>query len=210
MTDRPIIFSGPMVKALLEGRKTQTRRILNPQPYSFNHPENGQRTWNASGQVGGRICRSDRELLDLHRKPSPGDRLYVRENIKGEHTAYDSSFSYEATGDQVRWRNRADADWLESYPRPLIPSIHMPRWASRLTLTVTEVRIERLNDISEADARAEGVSGNASGAWGSEGLIEDFADLWNSIHGPDAWDANPWVCAVSFTVEKANIDRGAV
>lgn len=175
---KPIIFSGPMVRAILEGRKSQTRRLLKPQP---NSGPDGKMVNLGSGSWG----LSDGILSGEWKLASPGDRLWVREAWAkdgdcplqyraGPHVADD------ALG--VRWR----------------PSIHMPRWASRITLEVTEVRVQRLQDISEEDARAEGVRGNASGPWGCEGVIEDFSDLWESIHGPGSWDANPWVAAITF------------
>jgi hypothetical protein len=91
-----------------------------------------------------------------------------------------------------------------------VPAIHMPRWCSRLTLVVADVKVERLQDISEADAKAEGVDAismadvRRQAAWSARG---DFAQLWNNINGPNAWDENPYVVAVSFDVTKANIDR---
>ncbi len=94
------------------------------------------------------------------------------------------------------------------------PSIHMPRWASRMTLTVTDVRVQRLQDISEADAVAEGVIHDSFGGWrGHEGTIGyptaiwAYHHLWNSLHGPGAWDANPWVVALTFNVQRGNIDQ---
>jgi hypothetical protein len=97
------------------------------------------------------------------------------------------------------------------------PSIFMPRWASRLTLTVTDVRVQRLQDISEADAVAEGIQPLNSGfgyydPTGSQGAAftwaaDAFGHLWNSLHGPDAWDKNPWVAAYTFTVQHGNIDE---
>lgn len=186
MTDRPIIFSGPMVKALLAGRKTQTRRVLNP-PYGFlEYLRDG--TWRP-------ICT----------KFFPGDRLYVRE----------SACWVSAWG----WRYRADNDDLTDKRESgevgrWRPSIHMPRSASRITLTVTEVRVERLQEISNEDAIAEGIKphGHAFTGYGNQSDVwmapyDSFRSLWNSLHGPDAWDANPWVVAVSFTVDRQNIDH---
>jgi len=90
------------------------------------------------------------------------------------------------------------------------PSIYMPRWASRLTLLVTDVRVQRLQDISEADAIAEGIIPTANSQTidcATERPSDGFRALWNSIHGPEAWDANPWVAAISFDVVRANIDE---
>jgi hypothetical protein len=85
----------------------------------------------------------------------------------------------------------------------------MPRWASRLTLIVTDVRVQRLQDISEEDARAEGIFTPEIGYvnLGKKAPVIQYAMLWNSLHGPDAWDANPWVSAITFTVHHGNIDQ---
>lgn len=216
MTDRPIIFSGPMVRALLEGRKTQTRRVLNPQP--------------DAGQFFGRmtyveaqnllICRNATGMRQDIRIPyAPGDRLYVREAFSYDRLDVDR----DGTLPPWYWAD-GNPDWGD-WTRPK-PSIHMPRWASRLTLTVTEVRVQLLQEISEADAVAEGVEPLHTGffPYGITTFMTTFIGdrevpaqccrtarksyemLWNSLHGPDAWDANPWVGAVSFSVQKENID----
>jgi len=197
MAERPIIFSAPMVRALLEGRKTQTRRIIKPHPVLNSAglwvwpPYDSRitkKTWRG-------FCQTDDEGLRTFLTIGNalpyrgGDRLWVREATirtpAGVAYVADGNDHYGAGG-----KLRA------------IPSIHMPRSASRLTLTVTDVRVERLQDISEEDARAEGIRGNAGGAWGCEGLIEDFTDLWESIHGLGSWEENPWVAALTFTVER--------
>jgi hypothetical protein len=190
MTDRGILFSATMVRALLDGRKTQTRRILRPPYGTLEYRPDG--TWRP-------ICT----------KFFPGDRLYVRE-----------AFSYEAmdidrNGFMPPWYWADGNPTSGDFTRPK-PSIHMPRWASRLTLTVTDVRVQRLKDISETDAEAEGVNpclcghqcpdGEHGGCCAMYDPVEAYRSLWNSLHGPDAWDANPWVCAVTFTVRRGNID----
>ena len=136
-----------------------------------------------------------------------GDRLWVREAV-----CWVSRWG---------WRYRADDDDLSDKREAgevgrWRPSIHMPRWASRLSLTVTEVRVQRLQEISEADAAAEGCEatgwrptyGNPDNAGFEESIPakDAFADLWNSLHGPGAWEANPWVAAYTFTVQRGNID----
>jgi hypothetical protein len=189
MADRPIIFSAPMVWALLDERKTQTRRVLKPPYGTLEYLRDG--TWRP-------ICI----------KFFPGNRLYVREQCATwvgdlQHAVY------RADATEEEWENlRHDAKlglWK------LRPSIHMPRWASRLTLTVTDVRAQRLQEISEGDARAEGAApqleDQPQAIPGMDGHRGDFRDLWNSIHGPGAWDANPWVCALTFTVHRCNIDQ---
>ena len=217
MTDRPIIFSAPMVRALIEGRKTQTRRVLKPQPQPL--PEGMLCKWHIPGKhVGFNMTNEQMHRLGPQFAPfGPGDRLYVREAHKliDQHCDYRADWP-EANQRRFRWR----------------PSIHMPRWASRLTLTVTDVRVQRLQDISEADAGAEGIRRanviidahchggvhtevSADRYWngtepddfeGFEGGVIAFEALWGKIHGPAAWDANPWVCAISFNVRKGNID----
>ncbi len=189
MTDRPIIFSAPMVRALLEGRKTQTRRMLNPQP-------GGIKSARILGSGWALAPESNRCSVDwTPPRYAPGDRLYVREacHVDGRDVNY-----------------RADAPVGSEPPGPWRPSIHMPRWASRLTLTVTDVRVQRLQDISAYDVQAEGACELACVPPNDEDEAEAqaiFRDLWNSLHGPAAWDANPWVVALTFTVQHGNIDQ---
>ena len=172
MTDRPIIFSAPMVRALLDGRKTQTRRL-------------------ASAFAWQRV--------------QPGDRLWVRE-----------AFNTFGGGDPgvlvwaADWRENAKARGLDNIPETepkWRPSIHMPRSASRLTLTVTDVRRQRLQDITRGDAKAEGVPRLHPIADDDPSTpIDAFGDLWDALHGEGAWDANPEVIALTFTVERRKID----
>ena len=230
MTDRPIIFSGPMVRALLEGRKTQTRRLLpkaHPRcphhnqirmdvlTYDPQRPE----AWYWDGV-------HDRVGASYPIPYAPGDRLYVRE----AHALVPSS-AYRMSPGVPYAVNDEDGSqacvfregWERSKPGTgWRPSIHMPRWASRLTLTVTEVRVQRLQDISEEDAWAEGCKPGElndrggpfpaeqrhpkGGTIGWDCARDWYADLWDSLHGPDAWGANPWVVAVTFTVDRRNID----
>jgi hypothetical protein len=230
MADRPILFSGPMVRALLDGRKTQTRRTLNPQPYDFPHPSDGHRCWNASGVPGGRICISDRSLLDLHHRPAPGDRLYVREEWFST-PAYDDLSPSQMGGDEpLRYKaDDATFNWGEADGSRVgrrRAGMHMPRWASRLTLAVADVRVERLQAISEGDAIAEGIEDVTAevasrdtslrfwrryrdGGWNGyvDNPIASYASLWTEINGAGSWEANPWVVAVSFDVEHRNIDQ---
>lgn len=219
MTDRPIIFSAPMVRALLDGRKSMTRRVLNPQPIE-----------NATFQGiarDGRALFSSGCFFGKARLPyAPGDRLYVREGVRGEElpdgqdgVRYRADYAFipiEGINAPARWlKLHTYADHSGHPVGPWVPSIHMPRWASRLALTVTDVRVQRLQDISEEDAIAEGCdpvhfapggsTGNPSDGWLS--YSEGFRTLWNSLHGADAWDQNPWVCALTFTVQRGNIDQ---
>jgi hypothetical protein len=245
MADRPIIFSAPMVRALLDGRKTQTRRVVKnvpPQPAPNCHPSHtarhpapyldaycGGKPTPANPRGMGRNWHwwqvDDRPGVEAFRLPyAPGDRLWVREAWAPNEVA---------PGEPIFRADYGQANGVQSYNlrdgsceaavSNWRPSIHMPRWVSRLTLTVTDVRVQRLNDISEEDAIAEGIDmdqapGTAAWGWHDYGRGDSlakryFADprnsyrtLWNSIHGPDAWAANPWVCALTFTVARGNID----
>lgn len=220
MTDRPIIFSGSMVRALLDGRKTQTRRVLKPQPpedvTSLEGPE-----WYARAVVDrfGELQPGPDQFgvytdeWGTRVRFQPGDRLWVRENFAMGFDYDDDEKPigevpkpfYAATYDGVRWYDTDKDEWRDA-PR-WTPSIHMPRWASRLTLHVTGVKVERLQDISEADAIAEGVEDCDEAR---NIIYEDhrtaFVDLWKRLHGLAAWAANPWVVAVTFKVVRANID----
>jgi len=248
MTERPIIFSAPMVNAILAGRKSQTRRVLKPQPpteeafpgssfgldraiadrvklYSQNdydrlpkHPTK----WELTGSVG--VARDAGFPKTYDARHAVGDRLWVREAWAPVNDDGDRWIDYRATprlpGSVKRaagWDNAPDDPEALRWRSP----IHMPRWASRLTLTVTDVRVQRLQDISAADAIDEGFSDRSIRAflpaayglpdWPDEwcGLPGDaYRRLWDRLHGPGSWDANPWVTATSFTAERRNIDGG--
>lgn len=209
MADRPILFSAPMVKALLEGRKTQTRRIIKPQPpidvvrhcwyhaplYGFTRDHDVTGNWHVVRLLAER-----------------GDRLWVREAWK-PYSTFDHLPPREMPPSRVFYL--ADETYSPSGSRGR-PGIHMPRWASRLTLTVTDVRVERLQDISEEDARAEGCPVSWDGkpydppppevdSWQGYGRAS-FCLLWSKINGPGSWESNPWIVAYSFTVHIGNID----
>lgn len=211
MGDKPIIFSAPMIRALMAGRKTQTRRVLKPQPtLPWGSASHAGKSWWTHDSLTGDVIETWRLRYAV------GDRLYVRE-----------AFSYETldvdrNGFMPPWYWADGNPRSGDYMRPK-PSIHMPRWASRLTLTVTDVRVQRLQEISEADVLAEGcpldphyhdTTSDGSnphmvnidaGRWQSPRAW--YHQLWNSLHGPDAWGANPWIVAVSFTVQHGNIDQ---
>lgn len=225
MTDRPIIFSAPMVQAILSGRKSMTRRVLKPQPtLPWGSASHAGKSWWTHDSLTGDVIETWRLRYAV------GDRLYVREAhslplswTENPNAAYIGHVFYPAS---------VDAPFRSPYLREkpsdhgrLRPSIHMPRWASRLTLTVTDVRVQRLQEISEGDAWAEGCkqgdpwdsgegffpaeepSPDGKGFIGWDCARDWYADLWNSLHGPDAWDANPWIVAVSFSVQHGNIDQ---
>ena len=221
MKERPILFSGPMVRALLAGTKTQTRRILKLKPgFDFQERDDG-RLWPWAEHPD--RC-DDVWMPSPHGQP--GDRLWVREAFRfpasldglspsecGE-KALDAGYrtpwaptQFEADSTRTgEWRG-FDTPPAETKPGKLRPGIHMPRWASRITLDIKAVRIERLQDISEQDAAAEGVATWAPGALSPDSLNADPSDqfrwLWCSINGPDSWDANPWVWVVEFARAQA-------
>jgi hypothetical protein len=205
MKERPILFSAPMVRAILDGSKTQTRRIVKPQPNGAWSTDpcvamkNGLLHW-AMNTPSGKVIISD--LKCPYGKP--GDQLWVRETF---HTSLigdaGTAITYKAGPELSKeepWHNfTSDVNAYEwtakKYKKNWMPSIHMPRWASRIQLEVLNVRVERLQDISNDDAIDEGTSG-----------VDYFVDLWKNINGPESWDANPWVWRIEFQ----KIERKAV
>jgi len=213
------------VQALLDGRKTQTRRILKPQPpqgATVLRSGMGKYIWDWPGLGAGRDDGKDLPQVRYVK----GDRLWVRENwrpLKG-YSNWDVRVLYGADNAEEHFQDgfdlKGDWQWPKAASRGFVPSIHMPRWASRLTLTVADVRVQRLQDISRADAIAEGIKklpgGNedqwmdypeGSSAAGWLEPVNSFDSLWESINGPGSWVANPFVWALTFTVHKANIDH---
>ena len=218
MADRPIIFSAPMILALLAGRKTQTRRLV-PQPpaecgINYMLGEESwlpieertpvRRTFEAwtgplfQKRPAGHLCGS----FDITPRFQPRDRLYVRENWK-PHSSFAGMKPRDIPVGDVFYM--ADDAYAPSNT-PWVPCIHMPRWASRLTLIVEAVKVERLQDISEEDALAEGCPAQTYEALAGMEARGWYRDLWDSLHGTGAWDANPWVVALTFSVHRANID----
>lgn len=214
MKERPILFSAPMVCAILDGSKTQTRRIVR-YPRSWLSPYAGgdkklafalfhtecvrSSFWNCGNPEGGENhwqCGDER----LPQNYQVGNRLWVKETFQlcewfQDHwepaklrTCCQSIHKfYAADGvlpdqSELRWR----------------PSIFMPRWASRITLEIISIRVERLHDISEEDARAEGVAFVPCYVSSSSPLKQSYRDLWESIHGKGSWSLNPWVWVLSF------------
>lgn len=212
--ERPILFSAPMVRAILEGRKSQTRRVVTKDPDLLNYAPNQcfmDGAWyptTPSGKIGmapGIVCPYGK----------PGDLLWVREtafpDFPKDFTYYDWTWAEvpeEYRTPKYVLYNATSPDYKLKWK----PSIHMPRWASRLTLRITDVRVERVQSISEADAVAEGVDGKATLSDGVQiggGIYtarNAYATLWDSINGkkPGAsWADNPWVWVVSFEREEA-------
>lgn len=211
--ERPILFSAPMVRAILEGRKTQTRRVVKSSML-------GAEPFYTTGKVIHDLPRQPGSWLEYrHRRQDEpgfdgsqasyllrskygdvGDRLWVRETwyqaFKRTETSPGCVYRADDNGRDLNpgWSpNGNGGGWR--------PSIHMPRWASRITLEITGVRVERLQDISEADAAAEGVAFSPY-AWSEheapKNNVDSFECLWTAINGAESWAANPWCWVIEF------------
>ncbi len=227
MKERPILFSGSMVNAVLADRKTQTRRILKGGPVaqetghwaftisSTDRSAEGEFSYSMLDERGQSFTDRGREITTFRGKcphGRVGDHLWVREAWALEDLPGDGERLIWRSDVAASWRSeRSDVFYLPSNYQPdrWRPSIHMPRWASRIKLEVTGVRVERLQDITDADAEAEGVMSWAASDDGLQMLracgfaVPDrpsflFKLLWTKINGPDSWDANPWLWVVSF------------
>jgi hypothetical protein len=256
MTDKPILFNGPMVRAIIDGRKTQTRRPLTSRSCTVDGSAAGH-IWNqlnfdaattedksrlmraavsSAAPRDTHLCARDHARDTWHRvrpKIEIGDRLWVRETWAVT-SLYDGMRAHEINPDGIPLY--CGIRYAATQSRSGIadrPSIHMPRWASRLTLVVTDVRVQRLQDISEDEAKAEGLSTVSKDGklwkWGiadSDGLpgnddfgwhwrdwktspLDAFAKLWDSMYAKrgQGREENPWVCAITFDVHKRNIDQ---
>lgn len=231
MTDRPILFSGPMVRALLAGTKTQTRRVIKDQSLYRDTPEQtreivGETAEVWTGFMGWQFMSTalaNRGMCGKGCLPAyaVGDRLYVREAWK-THAAYDDIPPAAMGGDEAILYEADGAHQTWGYPAiskigRFRQGMHMPRWASRLTLTVTDVRVQRLQDISERDAVAEGIEQHGrfysapKADWDDAFVdaVSAYRFLWDGLNADRGfgWDVNPWVVAVTFTVQRRNIDQ---
>jgi len=196
MKERPIIFSDEMVRAILEGRKTQTRRVIKA-PVLQNHPEyrwkfykNTLANWRFDTDDYPNVCGGFKIKCPYGQ---PGDRLWVRETIKrniNQQGEFDNLSFYDAD------ETMTVAD-VWPWKRDVLPSIYCPRGLSRINLLIKDIRVERVQDITEEDAEREGID--------PEGYIPtiQFKKLWNSINEKRGypWESNPWVWVVEFEVE---------
>ncbi|MFY7514974.1 hypothetical protein ACOT19_01065 [Acinetobacter baumannii] len=228
MKERPILFNSEMVNAILEGRKTQTRRILKKQP-----PENMTRhCWFSSSTstygFTNQPIPSDKWWKINCPFGRVGDRIWVRETWAPVNLYGEIALAYKADSKVIRVEENEsflDEEGFINYDDPRLekysfaawaydlldgkegvwsPSIHMPRWACRLVLEITSIRVERLNDISENDAIAEGCDNSKSEAaiqmgW-YERPVRAFSRRWEWIYGKDSWKQNPWVWVIDFNV----------
>lgn len=220
MIEKPILFSAPMVRALLAGRKTQTRRVVKPRIVPVV---------DECFRVNGKWCNHtfDYDLIELSPYGKPGDRLWVREThrfpseknprVRVDYRADMSSWGiadcYNIATNEVTPNAKLFPGRANEYSKQhWKPSIYMPRWASRLTLEITAVRVERLQAISRDDAAAEGVeecptfqtTGQIEAMIRGQGCavtvdyIGGYRTLWESISGPGSWAENPWVWVIEF------------
>lgn len=206
MKEHPILFSGAMVRALLAGTKTQTRRAAKP----VRHPDLGNLY-----TPGALVLEHEPQHVIERACPygRPGDRLWVREAFDFLPTGAPDDpqaceIVYWATGSHEPRIAPLNYNPMIYGREKVRPSIHMPRWASRITLEITAVRAERLQDISDEDALAEGVAQivrdrlpmQLCGEYDAidADAVALYCDLWEQINGPGSWDANPWVWVVEF------------
>lgn len=233
MKERPIIFNADMARAVLDGRKTQTRRIMRVQPDSAGFESRFIIDSTKRSEIG-KWCWAEPGVFVNPRRSAlfscpfgeNGDRLWVREtfatlgNEDGcaldwndnliKEGGPDAARIYRAsceqrTGNYGLWSIPDDAPWKPhtenmQYEGTWVPSIHMPRWASRMTLEITGVRVERLQDISHSDAKYEGCWYGRGGGEPDFAVnpSDHFPTLWASIYGADSWQANPWVWVIEF------------
>lgn len=225
MKERPILFNSVMVRAILDGRKTQTRRIVKPEPvqpcegaYFDKYNKGTQWNWWTSDN---KQC-----LNQIIKCPfgKVGDSLWVRETWGHFEPVYDGiewipDRPFLKSGERKFGKGYIDANIIWAVDGPFawsdedsceevsrwIPSIHMPRWASRINLEITDIKVERLNDISEEDAKAEGIEDPISvmmsydpNADLVDSYVAAFCSLWSSVYGQDSWKSNPWVWVINF------------
>lgn len=212
--ERPILFSGPMVLAILEGRKTQTRRVVKGRWAQIHSEKHGVPPAVETWWWGVEYVRGQKQYITPY--AATGERLWVREGWRwfgrSRRDGVEGGFSYRADHKQrkfdefddpdLRWKDFKVATANENYGWR--PSIHMPRWACRIILEITEVRVQRIHEISDADVVAEGVEQihidkNRKFFHKNDVHGLAFGELWNSINGKRApWSSNPWVWAITF------------
>lgn len=221
MRERPILFNADMVRAVLNGSKTQTRRIMKVQPSADFSPMNMEfetdftARWYTPSVVDkqGYLQPAKKQVFGVAIEDegytcpfgAVGDRLWVRETWRGV-VAINAPEASQELGiaryvpDQEYCREVHYRATHEVDKEPWRPSLHMPRWASRITLEITGVRVERLQDISQADAKAEGCWYGRGGGEPDFAVspADHFPTLWASIYGEESWQANPWVWVIEF------------
>lgn len=216
MNEKPILFNAEMVNAILSGRKTQTRRIMRDQPEVIPpEDECGVPGYWIPYNAGKTMVRNEMMTITCP-LGAVGDQLWVRECFRVHSRATDVATLVYRASERNSWTEQTRRVPVSDCNRPVspekwTPAIHMPRWASRINLLITGVRVERLNDISDADAMSEGIDAdrlaesqdhydciadhNMTGRPTAKGY---FSSLWQSIYGEENWEANPWVWVINF------------
>ncbi|ECG5956127.1 hypothetical protein E1630_08715 [Salmonella enterica subsp. enterica serovar Baguida] len=184
-----------MVRAILEGRKTQTRR-----PVKFPLIDKNMGCELAGNELAGELAAHNYWNSPYGK---PGDRIWVRETFRVHSRATDVATLVYRASVRNSWTEQTHRVPVavcnkQVTPDKWTPSIHMPRWASRITLEITDVRVERLRDLSEEDAKSEGIIPSAGGVLPGWEYRINFRDLWMDIYGTDNWEANPWVWVIEF------------
>ncbi|AMW57959.1 hypothetical protein CHY68_18060 [Salmonella enterica] len=196
MKERGMIFNAEMVSAILSGRKTQTRRPIKWKQTRFT--EIAERD-DGSLWPWAEDCERGGDIWFTCPFGEVGDRIWVRETFRVHSRATDVATLVYRASVRNSWTEQTHRVPVAvcnkpATPEKWTPSIHMPRWSSRITLEITDVRVERLNSITESDAEAEGVTDTGFGVL----LVDGFRYLWKSIYGDDSWQANPWVWVIEF------------
>ncbi|ECS6813164.1 TPA: hypothetical protein R4A86_003325 [Salmonella enterica subsp. enterica serovar Javiana] len=207
MKERGMIFNAEMVNAILSGRKTQTRRPIKWKQTRFT--EIAERD-DGSLWPWAEDCERGGDIWFACPYGEIGDRIWVRETWQVIHDHIDESSHVEDRTYAPSIPKEKDRYWHAVYAEhfgdesredrgfPWRPAIHMPRWASRILLEITDVRVERLRDLSEEDAKSEGIIPSAGGVLPGWEYRINFRDLWMDIYGTDNWEANPWVWVIEF------------
>ncbi|EKB3221598.1 hypothetical protein ONX78_003115 [Salmonella enterica subsp. enterica serovar Gaminara] len=195
MNERGMIFNAEMVRAILDGRKTQTRR-----PVKFPLIDKNMGCELAGNELAGELAAHNYWNSPYGK---PGDRIWVRETFRVHSRATDVATLVYRACVRNSWTEQTHRVPIAVCDKPATPekwtpSIHMPRWASRILLEITDVRVERLRDLSEEDAKSEGITPPAGGVLPGWEYRINFRDLWMDIYGTDSWEANPWVWVIEF------------
>ncbi|EBS5022316.1 hypothetical protein A9C54_002489 [Salmonella enterica subsp. enterica serovar Hvittingfoss] len=200
MSERGMIFNGEMVRAILDGRKTQTRRPIKWKQTRFT--EIAERD-DGSLWPWAEDCERGGDIWFACPYGEIGDRIWVRETFRVHSRATDVATLVYRASVRNSWTEQTHRVPVAvcnkpATPEKWTPSIHMPRWASRILLEITDVRVERLRDLSEEDAKSEGITPSAGGVLPGWEYRINFRDLWMDIYGTDNWEANPWVWVIEF------------
>ncbi|EAA7489358.1 hypothetical protein FZF39_003427 [Salmonella enterica] len=200
MKERGMIFNAEMVNAILSGRKTQTRRPIKWKQTRFT--EIAERD-DGSLWPWAEDCERGGDIWFACPYGEIGDRIWVRETFRVHSRATDVATLVYRASVRNSWTEQTHRVPVAvcnkpATPEKWTPSIHMPRWASRITLEITDVRVERLRGLSEEDAKSEGIIPSAGGVLPGWEYRINFRDLWMDIYGTDNWEANPWVWVIEF------------